>query len=81
MHIHNKTFMIERISSCCDSLLIDDIVYVLMLSTTLVFFYDRCVFKGQVQKQNIIIYGISKHHICMFNYINVVKFSEADCLQ
>ena len=38
MHIHNKTFMIERISSCCDSLLIDDIVYVLMLSTTLVFF-------------------------------------------
>ena len=26
--------------------------------------------------QNIIIYGISKHHICMFNYINVVKFSK-----
>jgi hypothetical protein len=52
MHIHNKTFMIERISSCCDSLLIDDIVYVLMLSTTLVFFtidvYSKDKYKNRI---------------------------------
>ena len=52
MHIHNKPFVIERISSCCDSLLIDDIVYVLMLSTTLYFFtidmYSKDRYKNRI---------------------------------